>query len=154
METAEHLKMKVQAYSLISSHQPTLYFTPWSLDLLIRVAFQLHEEHYRPAAILAHWTHRSQTSHCHLCPTRYSYTPESSEACECKMTGPEMWLTQILYVWLVREELQRCDWPRYCMCDWSEKNSSNHVTKMYISHINNIFTTIVAMALDAIETKG
>ena len=36
---------KVQVYSLISSLQtyhPTLYFTPWSLDLFIRVPFQLH----------------------------------------------------------------------------------------------------------------
>ena len=42
-------KVKVQVYSrissLISSHQPTLHFTPWSLDLFIRVPFQLHGEH-------------------------------------------------------------------------------------------------------------
>ena len=41
--------LKVQVYSLISSlissHQPTLHFTPWSLDLFIRVPFQLHGEH-------------------------------------------------------------------------------------------------------------
>ena len=43
-----HLKVKVQVYSLISSlktYHPTLHFTPWSLDLLIRVPFQLHGEH-------------------------------------------------------------------------------------------------------------
>ena len=35
-------------YSLISSLKtchPTLHFTPWSLDLFIRVPFQLHGEH-------------------------------------------------------------------------------------------------------------
>ena len=40
------LKVKVQVYSLISSletYHPT--FTPWSLDLLICVPFQLHGEH-------------------------------------------------------------------------------------------------------------
>ena len=47
-------KVKVQFYSLISSlktYHPTLssdirlYLTPWSLDLFIRVPFQLHGEH-------------------------------------------------------------------------------------------------------------
>ena len=40
-------KVKVQAYSLISSlktYHPTLHLTPWSLDLFIRVPFQLHGE--------------------------------------------------------------------------------------------------------------
>ena len=35
-------------YSLISSlktYHPTLHLTPWSLDLFIRVLFQLHGEH-------------------------------------------------------------------------------------------------------------
>ena len=27
-------------------------------------------------------------THCHLCPTRYSFTPESSEACEGKVSCP------------------------------------------------------------------
>ena len=38
----------MQVYSLISSvktYHPTLHFTPWSLDLFIRVSFQLHGEH-------------------------------------------------------------------------------------------------------------
>ena len=42
-----------------------------------------------------------------------------------------------------------------CVCDWSGKTiSSNGVPKMEISSIKNFFTTIVAMALDAIKTKG
>ena len=43
-----HIKVKVQVYSLISSlktYHPTLHFAPWSLDLFIRVPFQLHGEH-------------------------------------------------------------------------------------------------------------
>ena len=34
---------------------------------------------YSPAAVSEHWTYRT---HCHLCPTRYSFSPESSEAFE------------------------------------------------------------------------
>ena len=59
-------------YSLISSlktNHPTLHFTPWSLDLFIHVPFQLPGEH----TVSAHWTYRT---HCHLCPTRYSFSPE------------------------------------------------------------------------------
>ena len=44
----DFIKVKVQAYSLISSlktYHPTLHLTLWSLDLFIRVPFQLHEEH-------------------------------------------------------------------------------------------------------------
>ena len=42
------LKVKVQVDSVISSlktYHPTLHLTPWSLDLFIRVPFQLHGEH-------------------------------------------------------------------------------------------------------------
>ena len=42
------VKIKVQVYSLISSlktYHPTLHLTLWSLDLFIRVPFQLHGEH-------------------------------------------------------------------------------------------------------------
>ena len=31
---------------------------------------------------------RTYRTHCHLCPTRYSFTPESSEACEGKVSSP------------------------------------------------------------------
>ena len=34
---------------------------------------------YRRAVISAHWTYRR---HCHPCPTRYAFSPESSEAFE------------------------------------------------------------------------
>ena len=36
--------VKVQVYSL-KTHHPTSHFTPWSLDVFIRVPFQLHGEH-------------------------------------------------------------------------------------------------------------
>ena len=42
------VKVKVKVYSLISSlktYHPTLHLTPWSLDLFIRVPFQLPGEH-------------------------------------------------------------------------------------------------------------
>ena len=45
---SKKLKVKVQVYSLISSlktYHSTLHLTPWSLDLFIRVLFQLHGEH-------------------------------------------------------------------------------------------------------------
>ena len=41
------IKVKVKVYSLKSSlktYHPTLHLTPWSLDLFIRVTFQLHGE--------------------------------------------------------------------------------------------------------------
>ena len=40
---------------------------------------------YSPAAILANLTYRT---HCHLCPTRYSFSPESSEKFASKVTCP------------------------------------------------------------------
>ena len=40
---------------------------------------------YSPAAVSAHWTYRT---HCHLCPTRYSFSPESSEAFEGEASCP------------------------------------------------------------------
>ena len=49
-------KVKVQVYSLISNISSDFYiFTPWSLDLFIRVPSQLHGEH-SPAAISAQQT--------------------------------------------------------------------------------------------------
>ena len=52
----------MQVYSLISSlktYHPTLHLTPWSLDLFIRVPFQLHREHtvlqpFRRIALIVH----------------------------------------------------------------------------------------------------
>ena len=40
---------------------------------------------YSPAAVSAHWTYRT---HCHLCPTRYLFSPESSEAFEGEVPCP------------------------------------------------------------------
>ena len=40
---------------------------------------------YSPAAVSAHRTYRR---HCHLCPTRYSFSPESSEAFEGEVSCP------------------------------------------------------------------
>ena len=42
-------------------------------------------EHTALAAIAALGTNRT---HCHCCPTRYSFTPESSEACAGKVPCP------------------------------------------------------------------
>ena len=46
----------------------------------------LFSEHRALAAISALGTCRT---HCHLCPTRYSFTPESNEACEGKVPRPK-----------------------------------------------------------------
>ena len=51
-------KVKVQVYSL-KTYDPTLHLTPWSLDLCIRVPFQLHGEHtvlqpYRRIELIVH----------------------------------------------------------------------------------------------------
>ena len=55
-------------------------YYPWALDLFIQGPFQLlFLENAALAAISALGTSRT---HCHLCPIRYSLTPESSEACE------------------------------------------------------------------------
>ena len=40
---------------------------------------------YSPAAVSAHKTYRT---HCHLCPTRYSFSTESSEAFEGEVSCP------------------------------------------------------------------
>ena len=59
--------------------------TPWSLDLFIRVPFQLHGEHtvLQPFRCIELRPYRI---HFHLCPTRYSFSPESSEAFEGEVT--------------------------------------------------------------------
>ena len=58
-------------------------FTPWSLDLFICVPFQLHGEH-----TVLQPCRRIERTHCHLCPTRYSFLPESSEAFEGEVPCP------------------------------------------------------------------
>ena len=49
---------------------------PWALDLLIHVPFQLPFGAYSSAAISAL---RTNCTHCHLCPIRYSFTLQWSE---------------------------------------------------------------------------
>ena len=82
------VKVKVQVYSLISSlktYHPTLHLTPWSLDLFIRVPFQLHGEHtvlqpFRRIELIVHIAisvlpgtnfHLSQVKHLRVkCPAQ------------------------------------------------------------------------------------
>ena len=40
---------------------------------------------YSPVAISVHWTYRT---HCHLCPSRYSFSPEWNKAFEGEVSGP------------------------------------------------------------------
>ena len=55
-------------------------YYPWSLDLFIHGPFQFpFWEHAALAAISALVTN---STHCHLRPTRYLFTPELSEACD------------------------------------------------------------------------
>ena len=63
-------------YSLISSrkaYHPTLTLT----GPVHSCAISTPRRAYSPAAVSAHRTYRT---HCHLCPTKYSFSPESSEA--------------------------------------------------------------------------
>ena len=61
-------------------------YYPWSLDQFIHIPFQLpFLENTAFAAISALGTSRT---HCHLCPIRYSFTPESSEVSEGKVPCP------------------------------------------------------------------
>ena len=61
----------------------------WSLDLFIRVQFQL--------PFGAYSTNRT---HCHLCSTRYSFTPESREACEGKVPYPRTQHRNNVPIWM------------------------------------------------------
>ena len=57
-------------------------YYPCSLDLFIQIPFQLNFGANITAAISALKTTRT---HYHLYPTRYLFTPESSEACKGKV---------------------------------------------------------------------
>ena len=85
----------VQIYSLMSYH-PTLHFTPWSLDLFVRVCWvyiyicfhSTYREHivlysFRRLELIVHNTH------CYIGPTRYTFSPESSEAFEGEVLRPK-----------------------------------------------------------------
>ena len=75
--------VKVKVYRMLPSlktYQPSLHFTPWSLDLFIRVSFQLHGEHtvlqpFRHSELIVHIVlhvllgthlHRSQVKHARV----------------------------------------------------------------------------------------
>ena len=76
-------KVKVQVYSPISSLK-TYAFSPWSLDLFMYVSFQLHGEH----TILQPFRRTGLIVHIAFCATRYSSSPESSEAFEGEVPCP------------------------------------------------------------------
>ena len=59
----------------------TLHLTPLSHSWAISTT----RGAYSPVAVSAHWTY---CTHCHLCPTRYSFSPESSEAFEGEVPCP------------------------------------------------------------------
>ena len=61
------------------------HITPGHWTCSFMYHFNSHLEQTALAAISALGTNRT---HCHLCPTRYSFTPESSEACEGKVPCP------------------------------------------------------------------
>ena len=43
---------------------------------------------FRAYSTCSHFGARTSRTHCHLCPIRYSFTPESSEAWEGKVSCP------------------------------------------------------------------
>ena len=72
----------MQVYSVISrlkTYHPTLHFTPLVTGPAHSCTISTQRKAYSPAAISAHWTYRT---HCHLYPTWFSFSPESSEAFE------------------------------------------------------------------------
>ena len=85
----QKIKVKVQVNCLISSlktYHPTLQFYPLVTGPVHSCAISTPRRAYSPAAVLAHLTYRT---HCHLCPTRYSFSPESSEAFEGEVPCPK-----------------------------------------------------------------
>ena len=78
---SEYVKVQV-FYSLISNpetYHRTLHFTPCVTGPVHSCVISTPRGAHSPAAVSAHWTYRT---HCYLCPTRYSFSPESSEAFE------------------------------------------------------------------------
>ena len=83
------LNVNVQVfYSPISSlktYHRTLHFTPWSLDLIIRVLFQLPREH----TVLQPFRRNELIVHIAISAyTRYSFSREWSEALEGEVSCP------------------------------------------------------------------
>ena len=75
-----YIKGKMQV-SDIKSEDLSSDFTSYPLVIgpVHSCAISTPRRAYSPAAVSAHWTY---CTHCHLCPTRYSFLPESSEAFE------------------------------------------------------------------------
>ena len=72
-----NVQVLYQVWRLISR----LYISPLATGPIRSCAISITRKAYSPAAISAHWIYRT---HCHLCPTSYSYIPESNKACEAK----------------------------------------------------------------------
>ena len=87
--TYHKVKVKVKVfYSLISSlktYHRTLHFYPLVTGPAIPCAISTPRGAYSTAAVSAHWTYRT---HWHLCPTRYSFSAESSGAFEGEVSCP------------------------------------------------------------------
>ena len=66
----------------LSSH---LTFYPLVTGPVYSCAISTPLRAYNPASISANWTYRT---HCHLCPTGYSFSPESSEAFKGEVSCP------------------------------------------------------------------
>ena len=79
----------MQVYSLISTSSlqtdQLITFYPLVTGHVLSCAILTPRKAHSPAAISAHLTY---STHCQFCHTRYSFTPESSEACESKMSCP------------------------------------------------------------------
>ena len=79
----------MQVSSLISSlktYHTTLHPPPPLVTGIVHsCAISTPRRAYCLAAVSAHWTYRT---HCYLCPTRYSFSPESSEAFEGEVPCP------------------------------------------------------------------
>ena len=57
--------------SSLKSHHPTLHFTPWSLDLFIRMPFQLHGEHTVLEPLIAIAISVLTDTHLHLSQVKH-----------------------------------------------------------------------------------
>ena len=80
-------KVEVQVYSLISSLISSAFTSyPLVTGPVHSCAISTPRRADTPAAVSAHWTYRA---HCHLCPTMYSFSPESSEAFEGEVPYPK-----------------------------------------------------------------
>ena len=83
------VKVKVKVYSLSDLKLEDLSsdFTSYPLVTgpVHPCAISTPRRAYSPAVVSAHLAYRT---HCHLCPTRYSFSPESSEAFEGEVPCP------------------------------------------------------------------